>query len=132
MMGHGAVGGVGLGWPRGRRVALGWGWCRLGEQGVVGFGEQAHPPADPGPADRAVHNLTCRRRRRITGSHRVERNRGAFDPVAHGRRGGQLVVGVAQRGEHPAGLAGRVGCGGTHLGGGLLGHAPSMGRQPAR
>ena len=64
--------------------------------------------------------------------HGLQGERGALDPVAHRRRGGQLVVGVAQRGEHPAGLAGRVGCGGTHLGGGLLGHAPSMGRQPAR
>jgi len=40
--------------------------------------------------------------------------------------GGQLIVGVGQRGEHGAGLAGSVGGGGAHLGSGRLGHEPRV------
>ena len=69
----------------------------------------------PWPRESA-HGTLGRSSGRSPVRHRFQGDRGALDPVPHRRRGVQLVVKVAQRGEHPAGLAGRVGGGGAHLG----------------
>ena len=45
---------------------------------------------------------TCRRCRRVTARHGFQGERGALEPVAHGRGRGQLVIGLAQCGEHAA------------------------------